>query len=175
MDEVSGMNHHWEIEIIPNDDFVYRQVHHQATAPKGKRVPSEAAFILGKGEQGLSVNWDKYMNVKDNYILIGSSYTKKNDFIDYTAFLIFRLKVEFIRSMNVIKDVLHDPVFSDHPPKGKPNNQAHSLILYDEDDSEEVRMNLADYCTMNFDNSYCKFDVRSIKNEIDDLRRRLDG
>jgi hypothetical protein len=178
MDEVSRINNHWEIEEIPNDDFVLRHVHSDdRTGSKGRRYPNEAHFILEDGERGLSVNWDKYMDVRNNYILIGSTYNKNNRFIDYTFFKIFKFKVKNIRSIVGIRDVVHDPVFfGEHPKIGSPNNQAHSLILYEDDiNNGDVRMNLSDYCRNNFDTSYCNFDVSKLKEEINLLQKRLDA
>lgn len=169
MDEVLSLSSTWKSEDIPNEAFVFRHVHvNQRTG----RIPNEAAFKLREGERGLSVNWDKYIDVKGCYILLGLTFSKTNTFINYTAFKIFKLKVENIRSIVGIEDVIHDPVFyGDPPPIGKPNNRSHSQILCSND--EEVRMNLADYCLNNFDISCCNFKVTSLDEEINILKQRL--
>ena len=158
-------------EKIPNQDFVFRNVHF---TQRTGRIPNEAAFKLRQGETGLSVNWDKYIDVKGCYILIGLSYSNSNKFNDYTAFKIFKLQVEYIRSIDGINDVIHMPVFNGAPPPiGKPNNQAHSEILCIDD--EEVRVKLADYCHNNYANSLCDFKVTSLEEEIKALKQRLNS
>jgi hypothetical protein len=172
MDEISPVVSPWEKEEIPDIDFVLRQVPVINTGPSGRRVPNETAFKLRPGENGLSVNWEKYLDIKHNYILLGITFNKINTFIDYTAFKIFRLEVGYIRSISGVTDVLHDPVFRGDPsPVGQPNNQAHSLIICNDD--EEVRIKLADYCRQNFDISDCKFNISSLRTEIEKLRQRL--
>ena len=172
MDEIPPVSSTWVIEEIPDIDFVLRQVPVIQTGPSGRRVPNETAFKLRPGENGLSVNWEKYLDVKGNYILLGLTFNKNNTFIDYTAFKIFRLEVGYIRSVSGVTDVLHDPVFRGDPaPVGQPNNRAHSLIICDDD--EEVRTKLSDYCRDNFDISDCKFKITSLKTEIEKLKQRL--
>lgn len=158
MDEIPPVVTPWKIEIIPDIDFVLRQVPVTQTAPSGRRVPNEAAFKLRPRENGLSVNWEKYLDVKGNYILLGLTFNNKNTFNEYTSFKIFRLEVGYIRSISGVTDVLHDPVFRGEPTLvGQPNNRAHSLIICDDD--EEIRMKLSDYCRENFDISDCKFNI----------------
>ena len=51
------MENTWQLEKIPDEDIVYRQVH-ILSAPKkaGRRIPNEANF--SPDNDGLSVNWE---------------------------------------------------------------------------------------------------------------------
>ena len=175
MDEISHLDHNWEVKIIPNEDFVLRQVHILRTKDiNGKKIPTEAAFSLRSSDlEGLSVNWERYITIKENYILLGLTFNSNKKFVDYTLFKIFKIQVQFIRSLENIEDVVHSPVFHGSlPPIGRPNNYAHSLIQGEID--EEVRMGLADYCMNNYEDSYCKYQVATLNTEINSLRQRLD-
>ena len=170
------LNDPWAVEFIPNENFVYRQsiprdwIREEGTK---RRWPNEASFVLKENELGLSVNWDKYISIKDNFLIIGLTQNTPGRFINPTAFKIFKFPVAFLRSIEEIKDVIHNPSYHGNPsPIGQPNNRAHSLVEYSDDDGF-VRMNLSDYCNSNYIDCYCEFDVNSINEELEELRNRL--
>lgn len=180
MDEGSEVNQSnpWLVEIIPNENFVYRQsiprdwIKEEGTK---RRWPNEASFSLRKNETGLSVNWDKYISVKDNYVIIGLTQSTAGKYLNHTSFRIFKFPVEFLRSIEEISDVIHDPLFNGNPsPVGQPNNRAHSLIEYSDNDGF-ARMNLSDYSNNNYDQCFCEFNVNSINQELEELKGRLDN
>lgn len=161
----------WEKETIPYEGIVYRQIF-VAGIPKinGKRVPNEAHFI--PDPDGLSVHWSKYITIEQIYYIIALSFNKKGDYINYTSFKIYQFPISFLRDLEGIIDIKHDPVINGNPaPIGHPNNRAHTLVIYPND--EEIRLNIADFVRDYYDNSYCDFDIRYLENEIKVLRERL--
>lgn len=165
----------YNIEEIPDEDYVYRQVltfSHLLNGKSPRRFPNETQFELRDGEIGLSVNWDKYITVQDNFILLGLTHNKLGEYLEYTSFKIFKFPVVFPKKIEGIKDVLHKPIFNGNPaPLGLPNNQSHSEIVYEND--EEIWLKLSDYCESNFDDAFCKFKVSSLNQEINKLRAQL--
>jgi hypothetical protein len=166
----------FEIETIPDDCFVLRQtVPIERTGTKKRKFPNESHFELRDGEAGLSVNWDRYMDVEKNYLLI--SLTKSlnsGNLLDYSIFRIFKYPVSLFRGISKIEDVKHVPIFNGNPSAvGFPNNQAHSEVRYKND--VEIFVKLSDYCNTCFDDSYCKFDLSSINNRVLELRGMLNN
>jgi len=163
----------FEIEEIPSQDFVYRSAAPRQRNKIGKRrFPNERCFELRKNEKGLSCNWEKYMNIEENYLYLALSQSN-NKFLDYKAFRLFKLPVDLMRNHDLIEAVIHTPVFEGNPaPVGKPNNQAHCEALYPND--EEIWLYLSDYCKNNLDASECQFDLRSIDSKVNELRDKLD-
>ena len=161
----------WPTEYIPDEDYVYRQVHIK-NAPKinGKRIPDETNFI--PDEDGLSVHWDKYTTINDVYCVIGLSHNMKGGYKDYTGFKVFQFPVTFLRRLQGISGVIHTPVINGNPaPIGHPNNRAHASVILPND--EEIRIKLTDHVINNYINSYCDFDVTHFNIEIKQLRNRL--
>jgi len=164
----------FNIEIIPDESFVFRQVlPRERKGPKKRRFPNEAHFELRENETGLSVNWDKYINVKKNYTLIALTLNPKSGkFQDHTFYKIFKYPVKIFRNIENIDDVIHKPIFNGNPaPVGKPNNQSHSEVIYEND--LEIFVKLSDYCHKEFENSYCEFDVNSINDKVKELKDLL--
>jgi hypothetical protein len=161
----------WAKEIIGNEDFVYRQCHFSEVIKKsGLRFPNEAHFK--PDEDGLSVNWNRKIDLPQNYILIGISRKVNGQFKNHTDFRIFQYPVRMLKSIEGIEAVEHDPQFHGNPsPVGKPNNPAHSLVKYE--DEEHIRMNLSDYSRDNNNEALCVFNVNSLNVVIEDLRSRL--
>lgn len=165
----------YPIEMIPDESYVYRQVlpyERKRVGKKRRRFPSESHFELRVGENGLSVHWDKYINVKKIYLLLSLTHNSKGNFLNHTAFKVFRYPVQFLRSIDKIEDVIHTPNFYGNPaPVGKPNNRAHADVLYEND--MEIFVKLRDYCDEEYDNAYCKFNVNSINDKSEKLRKLL--
>ncbi len=166
----------WKVEVIPDNGNVFRRV---PTTPshtiktEGRRCPNESHFILKEGEEGLSVNWDKYITLKGNFILQALTYKHNQQvYCEYTGYIIFSFPIKELRRMEGIKDVFHRPVYNGNPANaGSPNNRSHSEIEYS--NNLQARMDLVDYCNSNFDTSFCDIKVAEIKDEIEQLRKRL--
>ena len=164
----------YTIELIPNESSVLRQVVVSQTYKElGRRIPNETHFK--PDPDGLSVHWDKYISVEDVYHLISISHNYKTppSFKDYTSFLVFRFGVSGLREIDGISDVIHDPVYKGNPaPVGQPNNRAHALVKYEDD--EEIRVLLCDWVRDNYNECFCEMDIKTLRNEIEALRERLD-
>lgn len=162
----------YSIEIIPDEDYVFRQIHKEQFKKKDSRFPSERHFSLNEGEKGLSVNWERYCSVERNWILIGLSYRHNStSYKDPALFHVFRINVGVLRVVQGVEDVIHDPVYNEPPLLGKPNNRSHSLIKYSND--EEYRLKLSDLADMvgnNYDKMICTPDWQFIENELGRLR-----
>jgi len=165
-------NYPWNPEVINEEDFVYRQVPvQQRISNRGKKYPSESHFILRESEDSLSFNWAKYIDVQKNFQLIGISYFR-DKFLDYTAFKIFRFPVNFLKSLSKFKRVEYSPVFNGLPsPIGQPNIKSHTSLHCDAFD-DAIRAELSDFCLDNYEQSYCEFDVKLVRAEIEELRAR---
>lgn len=164
----------YPIEIIPNESYVYRQTTpRERSGTKRRKFPNESHFELKPDELGLSVNWDKYIDVENNFLLISLTKSPNSGkFLPYADFRIFKYPVELFRSIPKIQDVIHDPVYNGDPSdEGKPNNRAHSEVRYEND--IEIQVKLSDYCDKNYDNSYCDFDLTSIEDKVLELRNML--
>jgi hypothetical protein len=164
----------WQTEDIPDIDDVYRQVHFGdlVKKPKNRRFPNEAHF--SPDPDGLSVNWSKYCDVNRVFIVIG--LTHKADRKNYKSpadYKLFKFNVGLLRSIDGINDVLHDPQFFGNPPSvGNPNNRAHSLIKYADD--EELRLKLSDHVRDNYDDMFCDRDLGLIEPDVAALKKRIE-
>ena len=165
----------WNIEEIPESDYVMRQVTHMQRSPldKKRRYPNESAFKIDDDEDGLSVNWSKYLTPRENFIIIATSFNRKQVFLDYLGFRLFKLPVKFLNDLRGVDKVVHDPICRNPAPVGRPNNRAHALVKYLNNNDSRLRMNLSDYCRNNHAESYVDFDVKSINEEIKELRNRI--
>jgi len=165
----------YPIEVIPDDAHVYRQVlphERERVGKKRRRFPSEHHFELRPDEKGLSVHWDKYITVRNIYLLLSLTHNLKGNFLNHTAFKVFRYPVKFLRNIQKIEDVIHTPNFYGNPsPIGKPNNRAHADVVYEND--MEVFVKLRDYCDEEYEYAHCEFDVNSINDKVEELKNLL--
>lgn len=138
-------------ELIPSEDHIFRRIpkllfdddDFSVIPPSGYSVknPNDPK----NGEEGLSVNWSKYSNVKSTRNQIGR---KKPSEIE-----IAQLSVSIIRTaekkskQKIDLDVKHDPLpNSNFPDK---DNRAHSLILGIWNKSKATRQLAQEYLSMN--------------------------
>jgi len=163
----------WKIEIIPDEDNVLRQVHVKEfqNEPK-RRFPNEAHF--DPYPDGLSVHWETYCNVENVHIIIGISISPNSGkFLDTTQFKVLRFNTGFLRKIDGVEDVIHDPVFNGDPsPKGKPNNKSHSLVKYP-DTNLKIRVELSDWVGNNYETIFCKPKFKEINKVIEELKIRV--
>lgn len=160
-------------EVIPHEDDVFRQIHKSLFKKSEYRFPSEGHFNLTDGERGLSVNWERYCKEQDNWILIGATFRPETEvYKDYQAFRVFRFNVGWLREIEKVINVVHDPIYHEELLIGTPDNRAHSLILYNQID-EEVRRKLRNYVGTRDANIECRPDVTLLEPEIQSLQKRL--
>lgn len=163
----------WPIESVDDNSFVYRQI--PAFKRIGKRprqYPGEGHFELRADEDSLSFNWEKHIELNQNFKLIGLSYNKEGKYLDYTGYKVFKYSVNHLKQLSKFEAINHSPKFEGAPSAvGSPNNKAH-VSLHCGTFDNGTRVSLSDYCIDNFDDSHCAFDVKTLVGEIEDLRIR---
>lgn len=160
-------------EPIPDESYVYRLVPVRHTDKIGKtRFPKESHFTLREGEDGLSLNWDKYVDHTKTLILQGLRFSHgTEEYIKPGSYLVYKLPAKFLRKVKNEKSLKHDPeYYGDPSPLGKPNNPSHSLFCYTNDDLR-LRVLLSDYCCS--EGSRCSLNFKEITDELDALKKRL--
>ncbi|MEX2411971.1 MAG: hypothetical protein WD607_11515 [Candidatus Paceibacterota bacterium] len=136
----------WKKEHIPDDSSLFRHVHKTNMDKRNRRIPSESNFSIKKGDEGLSVDWDKYTTPGKIFARISNTYKfGKTEFKDHKDFYIYKLDTRFVRNIPDVRKISHDPLFNGDPASiGNPNNRAHSLVLFDLHNDPEVRTKLRD-------------------------------
>lgn len=163
----------WPVEQIEGESFLYRQIPvHARVTSRGKKFPGEGHFELRDGEESLSFNWNKHIDVPKNYILLGLTFNINDLYLEYTGYKIFKYPVSFLKALPKFISLDHTPNYYGSPsPNGKPNNRAHSSLdcgIFD----DGTRVALSDYCIENIEESECNFKIKAIKGEIEELRAR---
>lgn len=124
---------------IPDENHVLRNVHcAQYKKWKARRIPKETEFSLRIGEDGLSVIWEERCNLTRLFIIIGYSKNRKNTaFLNPEEFKVIRFNVGYLRNLTQSTDNKVDVIYNP-----RPENDAHSLVLYSDD--EEIRIKLCE-------------------------------
>ena len=126
------------IEDIPNEDFVYRNVHRMKFKDwETPRTPNEADFSLRENETYLSSNWNKYCTELDIFIMLGLQKTPKGNWRDFMEFKSIKLSVGKLRGMQLTEP---NAVLVNHKPED--DNHSHSAIITEDD--VEFRLKLCD-------------------------------
>jgi len=117
-------------EIIPDEDDLYRRIHHLQYDRKRNKI-SAAVFQVKRNEKALSVNWSKYSTPEETSI----------DPVHKGKFYVGGILAKIPRQHEL--DVVHAP--------GKRfKNRAHSTIvgrkLLEEETKYEISTILADNC-----------------------------
>ncbi|OYD43934.1 hypothetical protein [Sphingobacterium cellulitidis] len=135
-----------------------------------RRIPNESVFELREGEEGLSMNWDKYICEKKSLILRGLTYKKNStDFIDPSSCLVFKLPTSMIKDYANIK---YSPIFIGNPsPIGFPNNKSHcDVIPSNEGMALKLMMDLVDYCKNEHEKAFCDTNYKSLRPILEEYR-----
>lgn len=133
---------------IPDEHFLYVRVHHQKVNWSSKSFePNPSAFYnTPKTGDNLSSDWSELCTPESSRELIGRQFKHgKNEFKNPNDFFITSFLVQDLRN-NVEQRIQHDPVFNDPEVEGFPNNIAHSIIIDDKRDKNdlETRMKLVE-------------------------------
>ncbi|GEM_PF-4405491 len=137
-----------------------------------RRIPNESVFELREGEEGLSMNWDRYICENKSLILRGLTYKKNStDFIDPSSCLVFKLPISMITDY---ANVRYSPVFIDNPsPVGSPNNKSHcDIIPSSEGMALKLMMDLVDYCKNEHEKAFCNTKFKTIRPKLEEYRER---
>lgn len=176
MDEKIGgivIDMFYPIETIPHEEDVFRHIHKDTFKKPDYKFPSEGHFDIPDGHRGLSVNWERYCNEQENWILIGITYRHgSEEYKNYQAFRVFRFNAGWLRRLEKAINVIHDPKQHEELLVGTPDNRSHSLILYNPVDAE-VRRKLRNYVGTEYENVECRPNIILIEPEIQSLQKRL--
>lgn len=155
-------------EEIPDNHFVFRSIRYSGWSKQNKKRPQEACF--SPIPDGLSVNWEKYCDLENVFVILGSSKNIGNGkYKEFREFRAIKFKVEEIRNMQLLEpfeiDVIHNP---------QPDNYSHSLVCYDEN-SEEIRIKLADIVEAQYDLIvFSPPNHASIQAKVEEIRKKAD-
>jgi len=147
-----------EFEINPGDplpqrDKVYRMVVNTHRDKRNKTIPAVRCFSLSPNDRNkLSVDWDRKTTPEESIVRIGCSFKyTSNEFKPFTNREIYALKIDFLKSISEIENVIYDPIILSNPEKGEVNNPAHSLITFsldllnDQANEPEVYLKIRDH------------------------------
>lgn len=166
----------WPIEEFTEECVLFRHCHYlkrERVSKKERRHPNESSFIMRPGEDSLSFNWSKFAGPEKSLIIIGLSFGSNGNYIQYKDYTIFGFSYSSLKTIEGIDKITHSPEFYGNPSDvGSPNNKAHSLVYFDNDDLR-VRVNLSEYCKSNYDQSKRSVNFSSLEPELEELRKRL--
>lgn len=178
MDEISEIvsTSPWPIEEFTDECILYRHCHYskrEQISKKERRHPNEASFVLREGEEALSFNWSKYANSERGSVVIALTYNRSDNYLNYKDYTFFKYPIEFLKSVDGIVNIVHNPDFKGNPSAvGHPNNKSHSLVFIESNDLA-IRINLADFSKENYELAKCTIDFNTLDDEIEQLRARL--
>jgi hypothetical protein len=168
------MDEKFEVEVITANCLLNRHVPVLQTLKdtEKRRFPTEAHFVLKDGEDGLSVNWDKYSSPERGLIVVGLMKGINGEFRKIDALLNFQIPSHICIASGINVQIEHKPLFHDNPSEvGQPNNKAHAEVLYTNEDLD-VMVNLSDYCAKHIE-AFCKVDYNALKADIEELKARV--
>lgn len=164
----------WQHEDILDDQYLLRRIAaNKRESGRNHKFPGASHFALREeiGEKSLSFNWNKYANEKESYTLVGLTHDRNGNFIDYSVYVFFTYPVDFIKSIPRFERIEHSPEWYGNPSEvGRPNNKSHAS-LFCGDFNIATRSVLSLYCQNN-EKSYLKFKLKTIRDEIEDLKAR---
>lgn len=141
--------------------------------PKKRKYPAPNHFALRKGEQGLSFSWRKICNPGQHMTVLGLTHNKDGNFIRTKDFRLFQFELNFLRRLEGVASVEHDPVCNGNTaPVGKPNNPGHCQLFFNQPDDPEVRNHLSRYCQENLEHSSCTLNYDHIDSIVECLREK---
>lgn len=158
------------IETIPSEHFILKRVNVAEIKNRwsSKRRPSEVDFmhriIDGEREDGISTQWEKYCSLTELFIRVGVQKNRKDEYMNPKHFKAIKLNVGDIRALEVLidVDVIHSPL--------SPDDYGHSLICFEEDGSDEVRLKLCDLVENHPGNLYYPEDFTEIIKIVEEKR-----
>jgi len=119
-------------DSLPDLDDVYRLAIVTDRDKRNKAIPAVRSFSLKPSDKNkLSVEWEKQTTPEECIARVGCTY--KISTTTYKGFdnrEIYSLKIDFLKSLSDVEDVIYDPVFFLIPEKGRINNPAHSLVIF---------------------------------------------
>ena len=138
---------------LPESDKVYRIVLIKDRDKKNKNIPAVRCFSLSKNdEHKLSVDWNKMTSPEESLARFGASFKfGTEEYKPYENRETHALDVSFLNSLSKVEKVVYDPLFFDTTLKGRINNPAHSLIVFEQeyDNDPEILLKMRDHASNN--------------------------
>lgn len=157
---------------LPNEDNVYRIVINTDRDKKNKAIPAIRCFSLSENDKfKLSVDWDRLTTPEDVIAREGGRFKfGTEEYKPYANRELYSIRVDFLRSIESIIDVIHDPIINNPEKKGEPNNVAHSLVCFLENKEEEpyVFQKIRDFAKENKIN----FNIEEVDKKVTILRQK---
>ncbi|MES2388697.1 MAG: hypothetical protein V4543_11905 [Bacteroidota bacterium] len=119
-------------ESLPESDLVFRITQVSFRDRLNNEIPAERNFTLSsRDEFKLSVDWAFLSKPEACLARVGASYKfGKEEFKDWKQCELYSFRIYALKELsNSIMDVVYDPVRHETPQKGRPDNNAHALVL----------------------------------------------
>jgi len=121
---------------IPEHAVLYKSIHFSLITKTPPYKPNASAFK----DRELSCDWNKYSTPEQSRDLIGKQYKNNTkEFKNKLLFFICGITVSENLNLDPEQSFQHDPIYHFPEKKGFPNNRAHSLIIGNKDDKEDVK------------------------------------
>lgn len=156
-------------DSLPPEDSVYRIVLVTDRDKKNKEIPAIRCFSLHSSDKGkLSVDWSKKTTPEESIARVGASYkTGTTTYKEYNNRELYGLNIGFLKSLEKIEDVVYDPIKVQPRISGKPDNQAHSLVIFNDENDPEVLEKIRDHAKYN----KVLFDMKKVEELVNALRK----
>jgi len=164
-------------ESLNQNSFVYRICFATQRDSKNKMCPAIRNFTPSKNDtDGLSVDWEMLTTPEESIARFGAQYKygKIGVYKEYKDHEIYKLFIEYIKQLPDITDVIYSPIRKEHPPKGAPNNLAHSSITFTKhplEDECETLLRMRDHA---IENLIVPIDMNIVDKEVSRLREQGD-
>ncbi len=145
---IATVNDPVEPQTIPSDTVLYRHIHLKMVSNK-KHVPSPTCFANKPQhtDDGLSVDWAQITAPELSLAILGRTYRKDTQELKNPAeYGLYRIEGSYLSQLEIANRTRHDPVFHGDPPRqGWPNNPAHAVVIYAEEDELQMRVKLQNH------------------------------
>lgn len=117
---------------LPYNDKVYRVVVSTVRDRKNKSIPAPRCFDLSEQDKNkLSVEWEIMTTPEETIARVGASYKyDKKEYKSYQNRELYAMELAFLNNLQDMDKTIYDPLIYPHPQKGRPNNPAHSLLVF---------------------------------------------
>jgi hypothetical protein len=162
-------------DSLPTNDDVYRICITTDRDKKAENIPATKSFTLSTPDKDdnyrLSVDWAKKTTPEEVLIREGIRYKSNTQiYKNYLLREIFALNVGFLKSLSEIKDVIYDPTILEKFVKGKPDNPAHSSVLFSPENYEQYESEITLKIREHAKDKFVNVDIETVKKEVEKLR-----
>ena len=162
-------------DSLPANDDVYRICIITDRDKKAGNIPSVKSFTLSTPDKednfSLSVDWSKKTTPEQVLIREGIRFKSNTEiYKNYLLREIFALNVGFLKNLNEIKNVIYDPTISEKFVMGKPDNPAHSGILFSPENYDQYESEITLKIREHAKDKFVRVDMETVKIEVEKLR-----